>query len=178
MKLELIISFFKKLFGISEYKPPELVIQPKKPEQVSPHKKLYEHARTFLGKDASPNDIATDEYGCAETITDIIHSCFNDFPTEGGTIISTIILYKRLKAHKKFNMVTNFGPGDVLVSPTGYGNGTIKNGHTGIVGENGTIMSNNSETGLFEENYTVDSWVAKFRRQGGFPLYFFRRIEL
>ena len=169
-----ILSLFKKPVSII---PPEPIRPPEPPKPISPNEKLYEYARTFLGKDASPKDVATDEYGCAETITNIIHGCFGDFPVEGGTIISTITLFKKLKSHEKFELVTDFSYGDILVSPTGYGNGTIKNGHTGILGKNGLIMSNDSTTGLFKENYTIDKWVERFREQGGFPLYFFRRIE-
>ena len=34
--------------------------------------KLYEAARSFIGTDASPNDLAPDELGCAETVNEII----------------------------------------------------------------------------------------------------------
>lgn len=154
--------------------PPAPVEPPKPPK--SPQELLYDYSLTMLGKDASPADIAPDEYGCAETVCDVIHGCFGDFPLEGGTIISTTELYKRLKKHPKFSQVTDFGPGDILVSPTGYGNGGLANGHTGIVGKNNVIMSNSSDTGLFSQNYTIDTWIARYRKIGGFPLYFFRRI--
>jgi len=37
----------------------------------SPREILYETAKSFLGKDASPADEAPDEYGCAETVNEI-----------------------------------------------------------------------------------------------------------
>lgn len=155
---------------------PPVPVEPPKPPKTAA-RTLYEYALAQIGKDASPADVAPDEYGCAETVCNIIHECFGDFPLEGGVIISTADLYKKLKKHPKFTQIAEFGPGDVLVSPTGYGNGGLANGHTGIVGENNVIMSNDSATGLFKENYTIESWVARYRKIGGFPLYFFRRIS-
>ena len=34
--------------------------------------RLYEAARSFIGTDASPNDLAPDELGCAETVNEIM----------------------------------------------------------------------------------------------------------
>lgn len=181
--LELIIQFFKSLFGYNAATKPQPIPTPEPVPVVPPEPQkpprtaqqmLYDYALTKLGTDASPADIAPDEYGCAETVCDIIHGRFGDFPIQ-GTIISTAILYKQLKAHPKFRLVTDFGPGDVLVSPTGYGNGNLSNGHTGIVGESNTIMSNDSASGIFIQNYTLDTWIARYRKIGGFPLFFFRR---
>lgn len=158
---------------------PEPAPKPVEPTPPAPvftaREMLYNYAFTFLGKDASPDDVASDEYGCAETICNIIDGCFGDFPIEGGTIISTTVLYKKLKAHPKFEMVENYQQGDIIISPTGFGNGRLKNGHVGIVASVGAIMSNDSFSGLFMLNYTIDTWVARYRNIGGFPLYFFRR---
>lgn len=156
---------------------------PKEPPQV-----LYDTACSFLGRDASPEDIASDEYGCAETVSDIVHAAFGDFPPDGRTIVSTAVLYQKLKAHPKFKQTQVAKPGNIIISPTGMGNGTIPNGHTGIFGKSLDgldfyIMSNTSKTGLFEKNYTLfgtqlASWVARFRKQGGYPLFYFERTEL
>lgn len=178
--IEFILSFFRRKTVVPPTPKPDPIPEPipvpvPPPVEISPQEKLYNHACSLLGVDASPSDVATDEYGCAETICEIIHGAFGDFPVDGKTIISTTVLYNRLRAHPKFKLVTDFGPGDVLVSPTGFGNGSIKNGHTGIVGLSGSIMSNDSATGLFKANYTIDTWVARYRNRGGFPLYFFRR---
>jgi hypothetical protein len=37
-------------------------------------------------------------------------------------------------------------------------------------------MSNSSATGLWTNNYTITSWVARYRDKGGYPIYFFRKI--
>ena len=41
--------------------------------------RLYEAARSFIGTDASPNDLAPDELGCAETVNEIIRRAFGDY---------------------------------------------------------------------------------------------------
>lgn len=172
----LLSLFIKKQPAPIPVPTPEPVVV--KPDPDEARKELFFFACTFLGKDASPEDIATDEYGCAETVTDIVHKCFGDLPKEGKTIVSTTKLYEQLKKHPKFRQTFNLKPGNIIISPTGYGNGTIKNGHTGIIGENQTIMSNSSKTGNFEKNYTIKSWVDRFRLKGGFPVFVFERIEI
>lgn len=171
----LLSLFIKKQPAPIPVPTPEPVIVKPDPEEA--RKKLFDYACTFLGKDASPEDIATDEYGCAETVSDIIHGCFGDFPKD-GTIVSTTKLYQQLKIHPKFRQTFDLKPGNIIISPTGYGNGTIKNGHTGIIGENQIIMSNNSKTGNFEKNYPIKSWVDRFKLEGGFPIFVFERIEI
>ena len=125
-------------------------------------------------KIASPKDIAIDEFGCAETIFNIIQTAFGDMDEK--ILLSTTELYRKLKAHKKFQQVLDLEAGNVLISPTGYGNFQLTNGHTGIIGLNGKIMSADSATGLFMENYTIDSWIERYRKLGGFPMFVFKRV--
>lgn len=137
-------------------------------------KKIFETAKTLLGTDASPNDLAPDEYGCAETVSDVLIA--SGFPMP--VIISTAELYKFFVGSGSWLEVPGCLPGDVIISPTGMGgqNGVL-NGHTGIVGENSVIMSNNSYTGRFETNYTVASWTSRYKIKGGYPVFYFRRIN-
>lgn len=136
--------------------------------------KLYITALSFLGSDASPLDQASDELGCADSVSRVVKSVFPD-SIKGS--VSTAELYKQLLASKQFTKVKDFKAGDVVISPTGMGKtGKITNGHTGIVGEGEEIMSNSSATGLWTTNYTIESWVKRFREQGGYPIYVFRKI--
>ncbi len=134
---------------------------------------LYLTAISCLGKDASPNDIAPDEYGCAETVNAIHKIAFG---AEIGGDVSTYRLYAALLSHKRFIGVDVPDKGDIVISPTGYGNGKMTNGHVGIVSEGGRIMSNSSDSGLFLENYTLESWKLKYVVGGGYPMKFFRRV--
>lgn len=137
--------------------------------------KLYATALSYLGVDASPNDLAPDELGCADTVSAIIASAF-------GSIIkysvSTAEMFNLLDKSPHFKRVTNFKFGDIIISPTGKGKypHVISNGHVGIVGEDEEVLSNSSATGLFTNNFTITSWVARYRTKGGYPIYFFRKI--
>ena len=135
--------------------------------------RLYIAAVSSLGTDASPNDIAPDELGCAETVNAVHRKAFG-YEIGGG--ISTNLVYKALISHPKFIGVDKPLEGDVIISPTGYGNGKLSNGHTGIMGKDGVIMSNDSATGLFKENYTLQTWRGYYEARGGYPVKFFRRI--
>lgn len=128
-----------------------------------------------LGTDASPADVAPDELGCAETVYDILATAF---PSNVGFsfTVSTSQLYRSLLASSKYMQIDQPLEGDIVISPTGYGNGNLSNGHVGIKGELDKIMSNSSDTGTFVENYTVETWRARYVAIGGYPMVFFRRI--
>ncbi|MEK7662406.1 MAG: hypothetical protein AAB355_02865 [Patescibacteria group bacterium] len=143
--------------------------------QTEASKKLYEVAKTFLDKDASPKDLATDEYGCAESLNAVCEAAWGE-PIGGG--VSTYRMYYALLNHKKFVEVTSPLAGDIILSPTGIGGGKngIKNGHTGIVSSNGKIMSNNSDNGLWQEKYDLWSWRYRYVQLGEYKMLYYRRI--
>lgn len=145
------------------------------PTPETPAERLHQTALHYIGTDASPNDIAPDELGCAESVSEIVHEAFNDFPAQ---ILSTAKLYKLLGAHPAFKKVKEPLPGDIIISPTGYATKkTISNGHTGIVTDNACILSNDSRTGTFQNNYTIAKWSSYYGTKGGYPIYYFRRIS-
>lgn len=135
--------------------------------------KLYLAALLELGKDASPLDEAPDEVGCADSVSKIL---LKTFPGVIKGSLSTAELFNQLNSSKEFTKVSQFRFGDIIISPTGSGTGGLSNGHVGIVGEDETIMSNSSATGLWTSNYTIATWVARYRKLGGYPIYFFRKI--
>lgn len=135
--------------------------------------KLYLAALQHLGIDASPLDEADDDVGCADSVSKIL---LKTFPGVIKGSVSTSELYKQLSTSKDFSKVSQFRCGDIIISPTGMGTGGLSNGHVGIVGEDETIMSNSSATGLWTSNYTISTWVARYRRLGGYPIIFFRKL--
>lgn len=140
-----------------------------------PRIKLYLESLRFIGQDASPFDEAPDEYGCADSLSKVINSAF---PKCILGSVSTAELYKQLLNSKSFVKTTELEAGDIIISPTGSStkNSDIKNGHCGIVGEDDEIMSNSSATGTWEQNYTVTTWTRRYRNQGGYPIYSFRKL--
>jgi hypothetical protein len=92
---------------------------------------------------------------------------------EIGGGASTYLMYGELLRHKRFCRVPEAGSGQIVISPTGYGDGRIKHGHVGIFLDNHLIASNDSKTGIWSPNYTLTSWINKYQKGGGFPVIFF-----
>jgi len=146
-------------------------------ETTTPALELYATAKASLGVDASPRDVASDEYACMESVDEIYKKTFGVYINKSvnRVTVSTAEGYKTMLIGSRFQKVQNPEPGCIIVSPTGYGNGSIDHGHIGIVGKFG-IMSNSSETGKWSENYTLTSWNNYFKKQGGFPVLFFKPV--
>jgi hypothetical protein len=127
---------------------------------------VYQTAKALLGLPLAQNPVL----GCVETANFI-------FKSATGTPIcnsaSTVDAYKELQDENRFMRVCDPLPGDVIVSPTGMGNGKMPHGHIGIVAKQG-VMSNSSETGRLELNYTLKKWTELFYIYGGFPIYYYR----
>ena len=138
---------------------------------------LYDAAYSFIGTDASPDDLAPDELGCSESISRIIQKAFptRRFPT----LLSTRLLWEYLSKSPSFKQIDEPTYGCIVISPTGSGNGTLTNGHVGVLGKNlshdGTpwIMSNDSRMKTFEVNFTLGQWKRYYQGKGGFPVLFF-----
>lgn len=142
-------------------KPPE---QPKIPDT------LLDVAKKSIGKEVSPRDLVSDEFGCAESLSMIIRMILPAFPV----ITGTWTLLDTLKRHKSFEKVLEPKAGDIILCATGTGRGSIPNGHTGIISNSGFIMSNDSKTGLWNENFTISTWRDRYEILGKYPVHYFR----
>lgn len=93
------------------------------------------------------------ELACADAVCKILANAGVDIkPT-----LSTTELQSELVA-AGFKKVDPSTPGAVIISPTQGG----RHGHTGVVGMDGRIYSNSSAKGMWEQNYTLDSWNRSF----------------
>lgn len=128
-------------------------------------KYIYQTALNSIGMDASPLDRADDVLGCAESVTEILVKA----GAIGGVITGTYTLERYLQRSKNWVVTQTPQAGDIIISATGTGNGKIR-GHVGIWGENGVIMSNDSLTGKWMANYTLDTWNDRYKNIGGFPV--------
>jgi len=133
-------------------------------------RKLYETARLCLGQDIAPLE---NEFGCAEAVNNVVFKAFGDY---AGGDLSTLRMYHVIRNNKKFVQVYKPRAGDIILSPTGMGNGYIPNGHTGIMVNHKFVMSNSSKDGKWRPNYTIKGWRDRYERDGGFPVLFFRRV--
>jgi hypothetical protein len=87
--------------------------------------KLYQTAMSCLGRDASPSDKADDEFACAESVNEIVFRAFGDYAGATFRPAGCTWLSRTTKNSQK---VTSPIKGDIVISPTGYGNGSMPNG--------------------------------------------------
>lgn len=152
---------------------------PTRPPVINPpipvvplRQKIYEQALNWLGKDPTPDDKVSDEVACASSLSFIVNQV-TPFPN----FASTTELFTYLKNSPHWKATLNPDAGNIIVSPTGGGNGTIATGHCGILTGNGWVMSNTSATGHWDQNYSIDNWVKYFRLKGGYHIYYFTPVE-
>lgn len=129
---------------------------------------IYNIAKGCLGRHITEDPSVDPNFGCAEAISFILEKAGYDLGSLG--IAGTAELYTWLQNH--FTPVTIPLAGDVVISPTGMARDSSAHGHVAIVANYG-ILSNSSSTGLFTENFTLDSWKADYGT-AGFPILFFR----
>lgn len=131
-------------------------------------KKIYRTAYAGIGKRWCKNKAL----GCAETVNAIVEKATGE-PIGGDA--STYLMHDVLRRSARFIQVQVPQPGDIIISPTGWGNGRLSNGHVGICGKT-HIMSNDYRTGLLEANYTLKTWNDYFYKKGGFPVEIYQVI--
>ncbi len=152
-------------------KPPEVKIEPPKP--LSHREKLYILAKHYIGSHLGLDTSIPNDVNCANTVTNLlILAGITGLPPKG--IAGTAAFYEWLKVNKQFKVVAVPLAGDVIISPTGYGNGSVT-GHTGIVGED-NILSNYSPTGKLDTKWTLAKWQAHYGKEGQLPVKFFRWV--
>lgn len=141
---------------------------------------IYAYAKTQLGKDASPLNLASYVVACAESVSTILVHL--GFLLE--IITGTWTLEMALKSAPEWVEVKVPIRGDILLYATGEGglNG-VTAGHVMIIGDDVPgvpgdkyAMSNNSLNGIFDNHLTLASARARYRDLGGYPEHIFRRI--
>ena len=123
--------------------------------------KLYLKGKECLGKDMSATQ---DSLGCVEALAAVFKLAIGQ---ELGENLSTIRLYNGLLKDRRFQRVISPQLGDIILSPTSG----KEIGHTGIVSDNGKIMSNRSLDSLWSEHLTLADWWYKYKN---LPIVFFR----
>jgi hypothetical protein len=136
------------------------------------NKIILQYIKSHLGQDLNDH---YDELGCAQTVNNILRNCLG-YEAGGGP--STAKMYEALKTNTNFKQVNRneAQAGDIILSPTGQGNGKIAHGHTGFLGEKGVIYSNNSAKDILDDHLTAQDWKSYFVLKGGYPVYYYRAI--
>lgn len=133
---------------------------------------LLSITKSHLMEDITPKDEIPDEVACSQVLTTLMKELDSYTPIIGGTWT----LMEWLNKSPRWKKVEQPEPGDIVLSPTGYGKGT---GHCGVVMENDLIASNNSfgiNRGKLTENYTMTTWQKKYGIDQGMPILFYRHV--
>lgn len=94
-------------------------------------------------------------------------------------ILSTSEGLKYLQKSPHFIEVLVPKKGTIILFATATGNGIVKNGHTGVCGEHTSpdgslwVMTNDSRTGTFAINFTVNSMLHYYHDKGGMEPHYF-----
>lgn len=137
---------------------------------------IYTLAKNSLGKHITLDSDIPNEVGCAEAISYILNLAgIAGIPQQG--FAGTFDLYTWLKNNPDFTLQTAPSAGAIIISPTGTSTLNSPHGHVGICGEFG-ILSNDSNTGLFLEVWTVEKWQEYYAGVLGFPIYYFNYKNL
>ncbi len=179
--VEFIIETILALFGRPE--PEELetvkIIKPTpQPMQPTNAEKLYEAAKARLDVPLTLDESVPIEVRCAEAVSTVFKAIGLPVPEKG--IASTFDMEVWLAKCGLFEEIYTPEKACIIIAATGTGNGRIR-GHVGIMGEFGLafyqdwgIMSNDSNTGLFTELFSLAKWIARYNGIGGFKTRFYR----
>lgn len=139
-------------------------------------KNLYNFAKICLDTHITLDSTVPPDLGCAESVSYVLNGALVSGLPSGG-FPGTAALHQFLASSPDFVQITEPIESDIVISPTGTSLKNSLHGHTGIVMENGNIASNDSNTGLFRENYTTATWSKYFNGIEGFPVFYFRLIH-
>ena len=116
---------------------------------VSKSQRLYDLAVSLLGKTLTLDTSVPANFGCAEAISYVLKEFGYPMPVRGYASTDT------LNTWLSQNCIEVDTPlvGDIIISITQGNN----HGHTGIIGKE-TIMSNDSQTGLWEDYWSMTGW--------------------
>lgn len=167
--LQLLLKLWKQLLAIQQNIKKKV---DNTPPMESNKDKLYRVALASLGTDMSPQDLAPDSLACMESLDGVWFKAFGEhlLPLPGR--LSTKAGYEALLKDSRFKVVSVPTTGCIVMSPTGYSTKRAPHGHVGIWG-NYDVMSNDSDTGKWMDNYTHKAWYDVFQGTLGFPVVFF-----
>lgn len=141
---------------------------------------LYTAAKNALGTHQTLNDNVPADVGCAETVSAILKTAGVQVPTEG--IAGTSALFAWLKTNPRFTQVASPEAGDIIISATSS-MGKISHGHVGIMAmfnvqynDDYGIISNDSDTGIVREKWSLKTWISYYQNFGGLDVGYFRLL--
>lgn len=144
--------------------------------------RIYTEADASLGKRMTLNPVVPASVGCMEAVSAVLALVGISDGPQG--ISGTASGYEWFKNSPLFKEVSGqlLQEGDIVMNYTGSGNGSIE-GHVSICGQydktypgDWGLMSNESSSGLFHEQWNWSRWRAYYEVAGGMPTHIFRAI--
>lgn len=182
----MLIALLARLFKWNPMPPSADPVQPdplpippiELPKEPTLADKLYNTSKSCIGIDITPGDAIPDPVACVAQLQEVHRRALGQYIGSGAALYSTYALLTELKESDLFMDVSDPLPGDIWLYATGTGNGTVSNGHCGVVGKT-NWMSNTSfgpDRGKWMANYTKETVRAYFETKGGYPPHYFRPI--
>lgn len=144
-------------------------------DPITNAQKLVAEAKSCLGQAMWAGTGVDPEVACAISVNAVYTKAFG-VPIGGGA--STHDMYQALLRNPSFRQTTEYAPGCIIISPTGFGTDIAEypNGHVGIVCNFG-ICANYSPTGLWSEIYKSQAdWEAQFGTIEHYPTFLFQLL--
>lgn len=151
---------------------PPVTIIPSPPPMPTNQEKLYQTAKFCLGKHMIITPHVPNLLGCASSVSGVLQTAgYHGLPVQG--IAGTATLYDFLRESVDFEETDSFDRGIIIISQSGVAGAVLEHGHVGIMGDSG-ILSNDSDTGLWREEWTLSKWIAYYHDYGKLPVHGFR----
>lgn len=133
--------------------------------------KLYDIAKGHIGQHLSLNENVPHALGCAQAVSFILKELGQAIPKGGISGTASLYIWLQTRCDK----IPDYEVGAIIISVTGTGlPGT--HGHVGVCGYN-AIMSNDSETGLWQPYWNISGWKGYYQDKLGMKVQFFRLRE-
>lgn len=122
------------------------------------------------------SDVAPDELGCANALSNIIRDALPElnFPK----FVSTRAMYDYFEKSPSFIPTDDEDFSIIIISPTEGAN----IGHVGILGKRNNpdgsryIMSNNSFTGQWDVTHSMKTWKRYYQEKKGLPVFMYQIV--
>lgn len=138
-------------------------------DTLTMRKSLIDLCKENLGKDVTPDDLVPDSVACAITATTILRKLDSTIPLMAGTWSMWDFLEHR-KDYARVNVPT---PETIIICPTTPGHPFP--GHVGFFMDDMTIASNDSATGKFVKNYSLETWRNRWEKVGGYEVFMYKK---
>lgn len=133
---------------------------------------LAQLAESKIGVDFTNNNLVPKEVSCSFAVTTLVNQIDKRVAIQPGTTI----FWSFMDESELFERIWEPERGCIIISPTGTNTRpeTMPHGHVGIYLDTNRIVSNDSASGLWIENYSRESWRKRYHYDGGYPVKLYR----